>query len=257
MGGRIRLWWRILRAGFKPLDSATRFIAVVVLLLGIGGITVTFVLHLPWPVIVVILLAVLLVVVLEGAWQVWAPTDRERLSAEAAREALRQAGEERAGNSPQPLEVRYQQRLPYRLPNRNMVRHRIGIFNPRGNPEAAGVRVVWTAMSPRPGKDLGYPPVVPQGVPMVAGGDPTIGISLPPGQEELWLIGTTATDANGVSAVGVFGPGRPGWYGTPWYFEAHDRWRLTYRVVADDVPGTAFSVVMTAAGGGIRCDIEG
>jgi hypothetical protein len=59
-------WLRVLGAGVKPLDTVARWIGVVVLLLGIAGITVTFVFHLPWPLIVVILLGILLVVVAEG-----------------------------------------------------------------------------------------------------------------------------------------------------------------------------------------------
>lgn len=91
---------------------------------------------------------------------------------------------------------------------------------------------------------------------MRAGGDPTIGIPLPPGREELWIIATTATDQQGVMTVGVFGPDRFGWHGTPWYFEPHDRWRFTYRIVADNIPARAFSVVMNAVDGWIRCDLE-
>jgi hypothetical protein len=138
-----------------------------------------------------------------------------------------------------------------------MIHHRIGIRNAPGNPEAVGVRVQWIEMSPRPRTDLGYPPVTPQAVPMQAGGDPAIGVPLPPGQEELWLIATTATDESGVMTAGVFGPGRFGWHGTPWYFELHDRWRFTYRIVADNVPGRTFSVVMNAVDSRIRCDLEG
>lgn len=92
---------------------------------------------------------------------------------------------------------------------------------------------------------------------MQAGGDPAIGVPVPPGQEELWIIATTATGEDGLMTVGVFGPNRYGWRGTPWQFELHDRWRFTYRIVADNVPGKTFSVVMTPADGGIRCDLEG
>jgi hypothetical protein len=37
----------------------------------------------------------------------------------------------------------------------------------------------------------------------------------------------------------------------------HDRWRLTYRIVTDNLPDAAFSIVMTAVDGHIRCDLEG
>lgn len=87
---RIELWLRMLETGAKPLDTMARWIAVVTLLLGIGGITVTFVLQLPWPLIVIILMGVLLAVVLEGAYLIWYATDQERLSAEAERDAAQQ-----------------------------------------------------------------------------------------------------------------------------------------------------------------------
>lgn len=401
MRRRIELWLRMLETGVKPLDTAARWIAVVTLLLGIAGITVTFVLHLSWPLVVIILMSVLLAVVLEGAYRIWYLTDQERLSAEAARDASQRelqaqqgAHEEQIaslrapqpGSSPQSgleavitnevptsfpglalileieytvtnhdamehmlsvsaqgplffppvgkqrdpeyleilhtsgriserrrreapprvrpgetvrgvyviefawnperylpdytlvvsdgrqkyevrpgrvdtdqrsLEPRYLQREPYRLPNANMIHHRIGIRNPPGNPEAVSVRLQWIDMSPRPHTDLGYPPVIPQAVPMQAGGDPTIGITLPPGQEELWVIATTATDEHGVMTVGVFGPRRFGWHGTPWQFEPRDRWRFTYRIVADSVTGRTISVVMHAVDGQVRCELEG
>ncbi len=156
------------------------------------------------------------------------------------------------------LQPRYEQSPPYWVQHEHMVFHRIGIRNPAGNPEAFGVRLHWTGMSPRPRTDLGFPPVIPQAVPTLGGGDPGIGISLPAGQEELWVIATTATDAQGVMTVGAFYPGwRSGWRGTPWYFEPDDRWRFSYRIVAENLPGSAFSIVMTAADGHIRCDLEG
>jgi hypothetical protein len=253
-GERLGFWLRVLIAGVKPLDTVARLIAVIGLLLALAGITVTFVLHLAWPWTLVILVGLLLLVVLEGAYRVWHETDQER---QEHQRVLAEKKPVAIEASVKPLEPRYLQREPYRLPNANMVHHRIGIFNPAGNPEATGVRLQWIEMSPRPRKDFGRPPVIPQAVPMKVGGDPGIGISLHPGQEELWVIGTTATDDNGAMTVGFFGPGRSGWRGTPWYFEPHDRWRLTYRIVADNVPGEIFSVVMNAVDGWIRCDLEG
>jgi hypothetical protein len=155
------------------------------------------------------------------------------------------------------LQPGYKQSPPYWLQHEHMIFHRIGVRNLPGNPEALGVQLHWTSMSPRPRTDLGYPPVVPQAVPMLGGGDPSIGISLPAGQEELWVIATTATDAQGVMTVGAFYPDWPGWRGTPWYFEPDDRWRFSYRIVAENLPGVAFSIVMTAANGYVRCDLEG
>lgn len=87
VGERISFWLRVLGAGVKPLDTVARWIGVVVLLLGIAGIAVTFVFHLPWPLIAVILLGIMLVVVAEGAYRVWHKTNQDALSAQAARDA--------------------------------------------------------------------------------------------------------------------------------------------------------------------------
>jgi hypothetical protein len=135
--------------------------------------------------------------------------------------------------------------------------HRIGIYNPLENQTAMGVRLQWVDMSPRPRFDLGYPPEIPSAAPMLGGGDPSIGIFLPPGHEELWIIVSTATGSDGVMRVGVFSPDVRPWWGTPWQFEPNYRWRFTYRIVADNMPGATFSVVMTAVAGHIRCDLEG
>jgi hypothetical protein len=51
--------------------------------------------------------------------------------------------------------------------------------------------------------------------------------------------------------VGVFGPDRFGWHGTPWHFVPHDRWRFTCRIVPDNIPARAFSMVMYAVDGWI------
>lgn len=76
------------------------------LLLGIAGIAVTFVFHLPWALTVVIPMGVLLAVVLEGAYRIWYATDQARLSAGAARDAARDelAAQQRAhGEKPASL----------------------------------------------------------------------------------------------------------------------------------------------------------
>lgn len=162
-------------------------------------------------------------------------------------------------HEPQPLQPHYEEREPYCQPNGHMSEHRIGIRNPAGNPEATGVRLHWIGMSPQPKTDLGYPPVTPQAVPVLTGGDPAIGISLPSRREELWVIATTATEPeSGTMTAGVFSPRwRPTWHGTPWYFERDDRWRFSYRIVADNLPAATFSVVMTAVKGRLRCELQG
>jgi hypothetical protein len=87
-----------------------------------------------------------------------------------------------------PLQPRYEQGEPYlhRLEGRLTSEHRIGIYNPPENQTVTGVRLQWIEMYPRPRIDLGRPPVIPSAVPMVGGGEATIGLSLPPGQQELW-----------------------------------------------------------------------
>jgi hypothetical protein len=160
---------------------------------------------------------------------------------------------------PAPLQPRYEQREPYlhRPVGEHMTQHRIGIHNPKENQMVTGVRLQWIEMSPRPRVDLGYPPSIPSAVPMLNGGDATIGISLPLGQQELWMIISTGTGSDGIMSAGVFAPGYRPWHGTPWQFEPDDRWRFTYRIVADNLPNATFSVVMTAVDGHIRCDLEG
>jgi hypothetical protein len=158
-----------------------------------------------------------------------------------------------------PLQPRYEQREPYlhRLEDMLMSEHHIGIHNPTENQTATGVRLQWIEMFPRPRIDTGHPPEIPRAVPMLGGGEATIGISLPPGRQELWVIGSTGTGGDGVMRVGVFSPDVWPWRGLPWQFEPNDRWRFTYRIVADNLPDAIFSVVMTAVDGHIRCDLEG
>lgn len=67
---RIKFWLRALAAGVDPVDMLTRLIAIAVLLLGIAGITVKLVFHLPWLVVLVILLGILLGVLAEGSYRV-------------------------------------------------------------------------------------------------------------------------------------------------------------------------------------------
>ncbi len=164
-----------------------------------------------------------------------------------------------SGTAQAPLQPRYEQREPYvREPVAAFMSvHRIGIYNPNKNKTATSVRLRWIEMSPRPRTNLGYPPTIPSAVPMLQGGDANIGISLPPGQEELWVIASTGTGGDGTMSAGVFSPEYRPWWGTPWQFKPDDRWRLMYRIVADNLPDVTFSIVMTAVEGHIRCDLEG
>ncbi len=148
------------------------------------------------------------------------------------------------------LAPQYDQSGQYRQVNANMIHHRIGIRNPPGNPMAIGVRLQWVGLSPIPAS---HPPVVPQPVPMLAGGDPGIGVPLAAGQEELWVILTTATNDQQEMMVGqfaplaTFAPGPGMWQGTPWNVGPTDRFRFSYRIVSENLPPVPFSVVVTAS----------
>ncbi len=65
----------------NPLDKVARWVAVAVLVLGIAGVTVKLVFHLPWLLTAVILMGLLVAVVLEGSYQVWKATDEKRKAA--------------------------------------------------------------------------------------------------------------------------------------------------------------------------------
>jgi hypothetical protein len=92
---------------------------------------------------------------------------------------------------------------------------------------------------------------------MVAGGDEHIGISLASGREELWKLGYSATGSDGTMNVGGFAVPDQRWRGLVWRFDPDERWRLTYRIVADNRPYVDFSVVMIADEGSVRCYLEG
>lgn len=162
---------------------------------------------------------------------------------------------------PRALQPIYLQREPYRQPNRNSfaVEHRVGIRNPPANPQAASVRLEWTDMAPRPATEGGFPPILPpQPVPRLNGGDPRIGVTLPPGREDRWVIATAATATDGTILVGAFSQDSMGgqFRGLLWRFEPGKLWRFTYRIVADNQSPVEFSVTMTAVDGQIRCDLE-
>jgi hypothetical protein len=101
-------------------------------------------------------------------------------------------------------------------------------------------------MEPMPRNDGGRPPFIPYALPMQSGGDQTIGIALPPGQEELWIAGFTATGSDGSRTAGRFAIPNQRWEGTPWRFDHDERWRLSYRIVSEGRRDVAFSVVITA-----------
>jgi hypothetical protein len=147
------------------------------------------------------------------------------------------------------LQARYQEAEPYRRasqPGSRLIEHHIGVFNPPEGVTAPYVKVHLVQMEPMPRNDGGRPPFIPYALPMQSGGDETIGIALPPGQEELWIAGFTATGSDGSLTAGRFAIPNQRWEGTPWRFDHDERWRLSYRIVSEGRRDVAFSVVITA-----------
>jgi hypothetical protein len=173
-------------------------------------------------------------------------------------------GRTRAQDQPESLQPQYGGAVRYRHLTGNMTEHRIGLRNPPGNPPATGVRLEWTEMTPRPGLQNAqwekWQPAIPSAVPRVTGGDPAIGVSLPPGREEVWVAVTTGTASDGTMSGVEFGPAqgssRGNWHGLLWELESGGQWRLTYRIVTDNLPACTFSLVITAEDGKIECRLE-
>lgn len=89
MGDRVKFWLKVLRRGAIPLNSAAGWLGTVILILGIAGIVVPLVFHLPPLLIAVVLVSLLVLVVAEGSYRAWHDTDEERKQAIAEREAAR------------------------------------------------------------------------------------------------------------------------------------------------------------------------
>lgn len=277
---RFAYWWRVMRAGSPAVWSIVGAILVFV-----GGsliLTTDWALkHRVWGIILVA--AAILVAILEGSYREIRRLEQDhrnkiiglrseheadlaRLRVEHLAELTqRQAAEKELAESRRPegrpLEARYDQSSRYQYSIGTITEHRVGILNPVGNPSATGVRLEWTDMSPRPRVlNERFEPQIPSAVPRLTGGDPAIGISLPPGQQELWVVVTTAAPAEGPMLAGEFGGGygssSGNWHGMPWNLEPGKQWRLSYRIVADNLPVATFSIVMTTADGHVQCDLE-
>jgi uncharacterized membrane protein len=156
---------------------------------------------------------------------------------------------------PASLEARYEQREPYlhQTCQAWIFEHRIGIHNPCGNEVAAHVRLELLDVLPRP-RDL--PPETPMAMSMLSGGDERIGISLLPGEQEYWVIGSTATGSDGTISAGPWAYRDPRWGGTPWKYDPAYPWRFTYQIVADGLAAARYSVVMLAVNCRIQCKLE-
>lgn len=162
---------------------------------------------------------------------------------------------------PEPLQPRYDQSSDYRHPMESqswITEHRVGVFNPPGA-TARRVRMHLVRMDPYPRNILQpqYQPVIPYAVPLQSGGDPRVGLTIGPGQEEAWIIGYTGTGSDGNMNAGGFAVPDQRWRGLPWRFDPDERWRLYYQIVCDDRPDVDFSIVVTAADGQLRCDLQG
>lgn len=88
MHDRARFWWNSLSRGISELYDAAGWVGLIVLILGVGaGIAVPLVFSLsPW-LTAVVLLALFLLTMAEGAYHVWKEIDRQRLAALSERDA--------------------------------------------------------------------------------------------------------------------------------------------------------------------------
>jgi hypothetical protein len=160
-----------------------------------------------------------------------------------------------------PLHVRHEQREPYttaRFPGRPPDVHSVGIYNPRSNPVATHVRIEIVGMDPLPRNARGAPAEFPAIVPMKRGGDPRVGLTLNPDTEEIWDIATASSDGGGNLFVqGIASAHWPLGSRSMWDFQRDERWRLRYQASADNLPTTAFTIVMEVVNGLIHCQLEG
>lgn len=156
---------------------------------------------------------------------------------------------------PKPLQAHYEPFSPFRRPSvvlgEYRTEHHVGISNPDGNSVMTGVRLEWTAILPQPRvANADWMPAIPCAVPRDTGGDPTVGIDLPPGRQELWAPISTWIGPDSLMAAREFGAeyattrGDPS--GFPYRLQPGDRLRFMYRIVADNQPHRTFSLVVTA-----------
>jgi hypothetical protein len=129
------------------------------------------------------------------------------------------------------------------------------IFNPGPDP-VHRVRIHLVSMS-QPRHVNGYQPVIPYLVPMLSGGDSSIGITLAPKTEELWVIGCTATASDGTLNAGRFAPPDQRCRGLPWELDHDERLRLRYEIVYDSLAPIPFGVLLFAEGDTLHCKLEG
>lgn len=187
------------------------------------------------------------------------------------------------------LQARCEQRSPYETALQtnsseySLVEHYLGIYNPPGYAAAQHVRLRLLSVTQWSGTDrMEGPTPRTHAVPMRIGGDPRIGITLRPGQEEFWRIGYSGSVSDGSMTVTFADPEEtftgPSWKFDPirrWQmasqtvgpdqatanpalaFEHDEHWRLEYEIVADNATPAQVGVVVTAVDGHIKCQLEG
>jgi hypothetical protein len=164
------------------------------------------------------------------------------------------------GKSQPKLQPHYDENsAQYRHPSPDaswVIYHRVGLFNAHGAESLRHVRVHLVGMSPLPRHLNGFDPVIPYAVPMLSDGDTSIGITLAPGREELWVLGYTSTGSDGNLNAGGFAPPDQRWRGLPWQLDADQRCRLCYEVVCDDHEPVQTSILLFADDGNLHCRLE-
>lgn len=261
---------RVVKAGLLPL-----WFGVTVALAVVGGSALLGILwgvrHLLWG--LVIFLGIAVFAVSEGSYRVARHRDTEHAGQvakleqdlNAARTELddvrRELGDARRAVTsgpgepePPPFGLRYYARRSS-LAGTPAASHFVAVTNPAGQPERR-LHVTAEGMSPYPcrkpalGGDPAFPhPVLPEG----ADAPPPAGRAIAPGQEQAWLIGKTWTRPDGRISVYEFFSGT----GADWELSPDERWRISYRVTCDGVPGVPFSIVIEAGESGAVVRPEG
>jgi len=266
---RARHFGRVVKAGLSPL-----WVAVTAVVALAGGSVLLGVLwgvrHLVWG--LVIFLAILAVVVIEGSYRVVRHGDEKHAGQvtkleqgrDAARAELEQARRDleetrravtTGPDAPEPptFKLRYYTRTAP-VAGRPAVSHYVGVTNPAGQPER---RAHMTAehMEPYPRRKsvLGTDPAFPSTVPPESGGTAAAGLVIRPGQEQSWFIGNTWTHPDGKVRVYNFFSDT----GADWVFGPDERWRISYLITCGGVPAFPFSIVIAAEDGEAVVRLEG
>lgn len=180
---------------------------------------------------------------------------RERDEARRAAEDVQRVAISAPGEpKPPPFRLRHHTRKSS-LAGTPAASHFVAVTNPAGQPER-WVHVTAESMSPYPRRRqaFGIDPAFPHAVPP-EGADtpPPAGRVIAPGQEQSWAIGTTWTRPDGKISVCEFFSDT----GADWELGPDERWRISYRITCDGVPGVPFSIVIAAEEGEAVVRLEG